>query len=104
VSEAAEFDDMRMNPFLVVLILLSLISFAIAAPNRGNPFIAGNEVTWPTLGTNENSSMPLGNGDVALNVWTEQNGDIVLLNCEIRRLERKQRTAQARPGTRQPRA
>src|SRR5882757_2403608 len=23
--------------------------------------------------------MPIGNGDIALNVWTEQNGDIVLL-------------------------
>ena len=35
-------------------------------------------MTWDSLGTNENDSMPLGNGDVALNVWTEQNGDIVL--------------------------
>jgi len=38
-----------------------------------------NNVTWHSLGTNENDSMPLGNGDVALNVWTEQNGDILLL-------------------------
>lgn len=59
--------------------LLSLSDVAMAAPSDGNPFIAGNDVTWKTLGTNENSSMPLGNGDVALNVWTEQNGDIVLL-------------------------
>ena len=34
---------------------------------------------WHSLGTNENNSMPLGNGDIALNVWTEQDGDIVLL-------------------------
>jgi hypothetical protein len=40
---------------------------------------AQDDVTWHSLGTNENDSMPLGNGDVALNVWTEQNGDIVLL-------------------------
>jgi alpha-L-fucosidase 2 len=62
-----------------LLILLSLGAIAMADPSDGNPFIAGNDVTWTTLGTNENSSMPLGNGDVALNVWTEQNGDIVLL-------------------------
>ena len=31
------------------------------------------------MGANENDSMPLGNGDFALNVWTETNGDIVLL-------------------------
>lgn len=36
-------------------------------------------VTWNKLGTDENSSMPIGNGEVAANVWTEQNGDIVLL-------------------------
>ena len=41
--------------------------------------MAGNDVTWTTTGTNENDSMPIGNGDLAANVWTEQNGDIVLL-------------------------
>jgi alpha-L-fucosidase 2 len=42
-------------------------------------FAEANDVTWQSLGTDENNSMPLGNGDLALNVWTEQNGDIVLL-------------------------
>ena len=50
-----------------------------AAPEAGNPNPAANDVTWTTLGTNENDSMPLGNGDLAANVWTEQNGDLVLL-------------------------
>jgi hypothetical protein len=40
---------------------------------------SGNDVTWRTLGHNENDSMPIGNGDLAANVWTEQNGDLVLL-------------------------
>jgi alpha-L-fucosidase 2 len=68
-----------MNSFPIVLVLLSLTAVAKAAPGDGNPFIAGNDVTWTTLGTNENDSMPIGNGDLAANVWTEQNGDIVLL-------------------------
>ena len=71
-----------MNSFSIVpvlLILLSLSATATAAPSDGNPFSASIDVTWTTPGTNENSSMPLGNGDIALNVWTEQNGDIVLL-------------------------
>jgi alpha-L-fucosidase 2 len=68
-----------MNPSPLVLILLSLTAIVQAASNGGNPFIAGNDVTWTTLGTNENDSMPIGNGDLAANVWTEQNGDIVLL-------------------------
>ena len=41
--------------------------------------MAFNNVTWTTLGTNQNDSMPLGNGDLAANVWTEANGDLVLL-------------------------
>ena len=45
----------------------------------GNPFIIENNVIWTRLGTNENDSMPIGNGDLAANVWTEQNGDLVLL-------------------------
>jgi alpha-L-fucosidase 2 len=79
VPEVAEFDDMRVNSFPIVLLLLSLTAIATAAPSDGNPFIAGNDVVWMTLGTNENDSMPIGNGDVTANVWTEQNGSIVLL-------------------------
>ncbi len=44
-----------------------------------NSFVASNDVTWTTLGQNENDSMPIGNGDLAANVWTEQNGDLILL-------------------------
>jgi alpha-L-fucosidase 2 len=70
---------MRMISFSIALILFSIITVAKAAPNGGDPFIAGNDVAWTTLGTNENDSMPIGNGDLAANVWTEQNGDLVLL-------------------------
>lgn len=41
--------------------------------------VAESDVTWTTLGQDENDSMPLGNGDLAANVWTEKSGDIVLL-------------------------
>jgi hypothetical protein len=66
---------------------LFLRSFAIASIAclftqplfADDDFAAKNDVTWTTLGTNENDSMPIGNGDIAANVWTEQNGDIVLL-------------------------
>jgi len=51
-----------------------------SAVNTGtNPFITGNDVTWNSLGRDENESMPIGNGDIAANFWTEQNGDLVLL-------------------------
>ncbi|NQV36031.1 MAG: right-handed parallel beta-helix repeat-containing protein, partial [Phycisphaeraceae bacterium] len=34
-------------------------------------------VTWDTLGSSSLDAMPIGNGDIGLNVWTEQNGDLV---------------------------
>src|SRR5580698_4002094 len=58
---------------------LLLFCWPLLLSAQTNQFAASNDVTWHGLGTNENNSMPLGNGDLALNVWTEQNGDIVLL-------------------------
>jgi alpha-L-fucosidase 2 len=54
-----------------------LATFAAIASE--NPFVSVNDVTWTELGHNENDSMPIGNGDLAANVWTEQNGDLMLL-------------------------
>src|SRR5882724_4914899 len=77
---------------LVALLAFTVYAFGFSGRVRGtgqesredssglaNQFIAENDVTWTTLGTNENDSMPVGNGDIAANVWTEQNGDLVLL-------------------------
>lgn len=65
-----------MKATLIALLLSGGTLFSSA---RDNPFAAANDVTWHSLGTNENDSMPLGNGDLGLNIWTEQNGDILLL-------------------------
>jgi alpha-L-fucosidase 2 len=67
------------------MIMLALIIAAAASPNLsfaqgiGPRASDASGVTWKTLGTSENDSMPIGNGDLAANVWTEQNGDLVLL-------------------------
>jgi len=45
----------------------------------GTPDPSRNNVVWDSLGSSELDSMPIGNGDLAANVWTEQNGDLVLL-------------------------
>lgn len=73
--------DLR-TPFCVLLFtLLSNCLWAEDSPNTDNQnrFIASNDITWTKLGKDENDSMPIGNGDLAANVWTEQNGDLVLL-------------------------
>lgn len=41
------------------------------------PWLDANNVSWNSPGTNSAQSMPLGNGDIGLNVWTETNGDLV---------------------------
>ena len=41
--------------------------------------VAQYNVAWHELGDDENASMPFGNGEIAGNVWTEQNGDVILL-------------------------
>jgi alpha-L-fucosidase 2 len=61
------------------IVCLFLVFWPLALFAREDNFAQSNDVTWDSLGTNENNSMPIGNGDIALNVWTEQNGDIVLL-------------------------
>lgn len=60
-------------------LVLSSVLPALGSPAGGPRLAAANNVTWSQPGTNENDSMPLGNGDLALNVWTETNGDLVLL-------------------------
>src|ERR1700735_4260108 len=63
--------------FTFTLLASSLLTQTAAVAD--NSFIAGNDLAWTALGTDENDSMPIGNGDIAANVWTEQNGDLVLL-------------------------
>lgn len=62
-----------MTPMCAALLGACCLSAA------ANQFASVNDVRWTTLGKNENDSMPIGNGDLAANVWTEQNGDILLL-------------------------
>jgi alpha-L-fucosidase 2 len=71
-----------MRPILGVVLIATMFqacygSAMAASPEK--PFVAVNDVTWKTLGNDENDSMPIGNGDLAANVWTEQNGDLILL-------------------------
>ncbi|MGH7954075.1 MAG: DUF5703 domain-containing protein, partial [Limisphaerales bacterium] len=65
---------------IISIFLFASISI-LAAGSLGVPtsFVGENDLTWTTPGTNENDSMPIGNGDLAANVWTEQNGDLVFL-------------------------
>lgn len=36
------------------------------------------DITWTTPGRSSADSLPLGNGDIAANIWTDEDGDILL--------------------------
>ena len=69
---------------LAILVLVSLFSFGKIVDNKP---ITSTENMWKSLSTYDvkfdslgrysANSMPLGNGDIGLNVWTEQNGDVL---------------------------
>jgi len=44
-----------------------------------NERLSDYNVVWETPSENETGSMPLGNGDLGLNVWVEPGGDVLLL-------------------------
>lgn len=75
----------RCHPNTRLLIVTSLAVLLVGSGPRasaagdGNRLVAEGDVTWNSLGKDENDSMPIGNGDLAANVWTEPNGDLVLL-------------------------
>jgi hypothetical protein len=50
------------------------ILVAIALPATAGP---PPQVTWTTPSTDARGSMPLGNGDIALNAWVEPSGDLL---------------------------
>lgn len=55
---------------------IALILVLIAPALHGARSIAP-ELSWTTPGKDSQDSMPLGNGDLGLNVWTEPDGAVV---------------------------
>lgn len=69
---------MRKITTLTVLLLLWLS----AMPQKGIN-TAVNNVVWNTPSDDSFGSMPLGNGDVGLNVWVEKNGDLLFYISKV---------------------
>lgn len=64
---------------LATVFVLGFTARPLGAAELGARGIPENDLVWTSLGTNENDSLPVGNGDLAANVWTETNGDVVIL-------------------------
>jgi alpha-L-fucosidase 2 len=64
--------------FRITLLSLPFIItvFAAKATVPADTALNSYNVVWHTPGPTSAASMPLGNGDIGLNVWTEPNGDL----------------------------
>jgi len=57
---------------------LCLVLFCLSAcKDKGNTPLDKYNVIWESPGDTEQNAMPLGNGDIGLNVWVEQGGDLL---------------------------
>ena len=83
---------------LAVLVGLSFLTSAYSeeGPRNVDP-VNSYDVAWTSPSNDFNGSMPIGNGDIGLNVWVEPNGDLLLLisktdawseNCRLLKLGR----------------
>jgi len=70
---------MRMLPvsYICLLIAVPVLCFGqFLAADPSEPSLDGYNVVWTTPSRNSSESMPVGGGDIGLNVWVE-NGDVL---------------------------
>ncbi len=57
-----------------------LLAFAVSASSMlhaQKKVLTDYDIVWTSPGINSQGSMPLGNGDIGINAWVEENGDLV---------------------------
>jgi alpha-L-fucosidase 2 len=67
----------RLLPLIFLPFLLNASNASGLSPTELAFAVSSNDVVWDEPGRSSADSMPLGNGDIGLNVWTETNGDVV---------------------------
>lgn len=63
----------------LILLVFFTLAFFCGSANADDMKNMPPAVQWHTIGADENDSMPIGNGDIAVNVWSLRNGYIRLL-------------------------
>jgi len=94
-------------PIMTALICLSsIVCKADIVETVNSAPLAACNVVWTTPSKDHNGSMPIGNGDIGMNVWVEQNGDLMLLlsktdawseNCRLLKLGKVRVTLSPNP-------
>ena len=63
--------------FLLMMKRFLLLS-ALATAAFGQHAVDAYNVVWNSPSKDSSGSMPLGNGDIGVNAWVEENGDLLL--------------------------
>ncbi len=64
-------------------IWLVCLFFSLQVKSQGNSDPSPYNVIWDTPGSGSFDSMPLGNGDIGMNVWVEKNGDLLFYISKV---------------------
>src|SRR6266404_5087673 len=56
---------------------IALAVIALSLPSSGQNPVDQNNVVWTSPSKDSSGSMPLGNGDIGLNLWVEESGELV---------------------------
>jgi hypothetical protein len=65
-----------MTPYRRLIAVAALLLCSTAAAHAASP-IDRYDVAWDSPSVDSRGSMPLGNGDIGLNVWVEKGGDLL---------------------------
>ncbi len=67
----------RLSLLIVIsIVLLSFLFLTSCGREKKTSGVSAYDVVWDTPSRNSLGSMPLGNGDIGLNVWVEPDGDL----------------------------
>jgi len=83
LKQPAVFTDINYQLFTTLLTAIILVAFnqqvvgqRVNRQTCVGPLLDACNVVWTTPGPTSAQSMPIGNGDIGLNVWVESNGDL----------------------------
>jgi len=65
------------NRHAILIFLLFCIFLVLSEVQAQRKILNDYNISWTTPGINSQGSMPLGNGDIGVNAWVEENGDLV---------------------------
>jgi len=72
--------NILLNRSFIFIFMITCMSNVVLKGQTGpdiNSMLDKNNVSWDVPGPGSAQSMPIGNGDIGLNVWVEPNGDLV---------------------------